>query len=295
VGEVKPRRDSKGPSQVAAYAGFLNQARPDKPGVYAISLSPRHYRILWSDPSGLSSSEDIQWDDLGPLISYVFSLYKPPEGHVKFDPTISLDDERDFMLSPRWTVKFRDKLYPLCKVIFVGLPWTCQSWIAISDTDNGRRIIKDQYQAKGRRYDEGELFDKLQRGHEDTPALGCVHVECHGVVEGIQTPNATTRRRKKRVVMTTIGESLYNCKSIFHFLKVMYDALEGLILLSFCVLFSKCSLAHRWILFAKGVLHRDISINNILLPDNNLLESKTLDISPRPKFIGEVLNPESVY
>jgi hypothetical protein len=78
VGEVKPVRDSKGPSQVAAYAGLLNQARPDKPGAYGISLSPRKYRVLWSDPSGLYSSEDFQWDDVGPLISYVFSLYNPP-------------------------------------------------------------------------------------------------------------------------------------------------------------------------------------------------------------------------
>jgi hypothetical protein len=53
VCELKPKRDSAGPSQVGAYAGLLNQARPDKPGVYCLSLSPRKYRVFWSDSSGL--------------------------------------------------------------------------------------------------------------------------------------------------------------------------------------------------------------------------------------------------
>src|SRR5262245_13205773 len=162
VGEVKPVRDLKGCSQVAAYAGLLNQARPDKPGSYCISLSPRQYRVLWSDPSGLHSSEDFRWDDVGPLISYVFSLYNPPQDHIKLDPTLTLDICRDSMLSPRWTVKFQGKVHRRCRVIFVGSPWTRQSWIAVSDSNLDRRIIKDQYQSEGRRYDEGELFDKLQ-------------------------------------------------------------------------------------------------------------------------------------
>jgi hypothetical protein len=228
AGEVKPRRDPDCPSQVAAYAGFLNQARPDKPGVYAISLSPQRYRLLWSDPSGLYSSGDIQWDNLEPLISYVFSLYDPPPGHLKHDPTVVLDRNRNSMLSPRWTVNFQGMVYPLCRVIFVGSPWTRQSWIAVSDTNNGQRIIKDQYQTEGRRYDEGELFDTLQQDMPDTRAPGCVHVEFHGFVGEVQTPIAETRRRKKRIVMTTVGESLYNCGSVFEFLKVMYDILEGM-------------------------------------------------------------------
>jgi hypothetical protein len=227
VGEVKPLLDSKGPSQVAAYAGLLNQARPDKPGVYCMSLSPRTYRILWSDPSGLHSSEDFQWDDIGPLIAYVFSLYNPPEDHIKLDSTVTLDMLRNAMLSPRWTVEFQRKVYRQCEVIFVGSPWTRQSWIAVSDTHVGRRIIKDQYQSEGRRYDEGQLFDKLQQDLPDTGAPGCVHVEAHGAVDGIHTPIASSRRQKKRLVMTTVGESLYHCKSVFDFLKVMYDALEG--------------------------------------------------------------------
>jgi hypothetical protein len=46
----------------------------DKPGVYCLSLSPWQYRILWSDLSELYFSDDFQWDNLEPLISYVFSL-----------------------------------------------------------------------------------------------------------------------------------------------------------------------------------------------------------------------------
>jgi len=297
VGEVKPARNSKGPSQVAAYAGLLNQARPDKPGAYGISLSPRKYRVLWSDPSGLYSSEDFQWDDVGPLISYVFSLYNPPQDHIKLDPTVTLDISRNFMLSPIWTVKFQGKVYLHCKVIFVGPPWTRQSWIAVSDADRDQRVIKDQYQSEGRHYDEGELFDKLQQDLPDSGAPGCVHVECHGAVEGIQTPIVATRRRKKRLVMTTVGESLYHCKSVFEFLKVMYDALEGvnLFISVQSSMYSEYLLVHRWILVAKRILHRDISINNILLSNAKLPESQVPDIYPLPKFIEEVLDPKSIF
>jgi hypothetical protein len=64
VGEVKPVRDLKGCSQVAAYAGLLNQARPDKPGSYCISLSPQQYRILWSD-----RPDFIRWRIFGGMTS----------------------------------------------------------------------------------------------------------------------------------------------------------------------------------------------------------------------------------
>jgi hypothetical protein len=120
VGEVKPLRDSKGPSQVAVYAGLPNQAHPDKPGVYCISLSPCKYHILWSDPSRLYLSKDFQWDNLIPLISYILSLYKLPKDHTNLDTTVTLDTCHNLMLSPRWTVKFQRKVYRDCRVIFIG-------------------------------------------------------------------------------------------------------------------------------------------------------------------------------
>jgi Fungal protein kinase len=51
-------------------------------------------------------------------------------------------------------------------------------------------------------------------------------------------------------------------------------------------------IAHRWVLNVKGILHRDISINNILLP---LEPTTTADIKSRPKFIDEILDSESGF
>jgi hypothetical protein len=107
-------------------------------------------------------------------------------------------------------------------------------WFSMDATDLDRRlgssdqqrIIKDQYQAEGRRFNEGELFDILQKDLPNNRAPGCVHVEHHGAV-GIQTPIAATQRQRMRMVMTTFGKSLYDCPSVFDLLKVMYDALEG--------------------------------------------------------------------
>jgi hypothetical protein len=275
---------------VGAYAGLLNQARPDKPGVYCLSLSPRQYRILWSDPSGLYSSVDFKWDNLKPLISYVFSLYTPPHHHIKLDNTITLDAHRDIMLSPRWTVQCQGETYPECRVICVGSPWTRQTWIAVSCSADRWRIIKDQYQTTGRRYDEGLLFDILQTDLANNRAPGCVHVERHGAVFGIQTPIAKTQRQKKHMVMTTFGKPIYDCTSVFEFLEVMYDTLEGETSLISVLLLYDLLIVHRWVLNVKGILHRDISINNILLP----LEPIAIDdIKCRPKFIDEILDSKS--
>jgi hypothetical protein len=132
VVEVKPPLDALGPAQVGAYAGFLNQARPDKPSVYCIHVSPRRYAIVWSDPSGLSSSEQFGWENTNPLAAYVFSLYQPPKDHIKVDASITLDQSSDVTNPPRWTVQFKGETHPGCRVLFVGSPWTRQSWIAIS-------------------------------------------------------------------------------------------------------------------------------------------------------------------
>ena len=227
VVELKQTKDAEGPSQVAAYAGFLNQARPDKPGVYCIYLSPREYCIVWNDPSGLFSSQPFTWAESNPLAAYVFSLYNPPRDHIKVDPSITLDESSDITGPPRWTVNFQGKTYPSCTVLFVGSPWTRQSWVAISadSAADGRRIIKDQYHARGRRFDEAGIFDILQSSGK--PAPGCVYVQCHGEVDGVFTANMASRRQKRRIVMETIGIPLYDCPSLFEFLKVMYDALEG--------------------------------------------------------------------
>lgn len=62
----------------------------------------------------------------------------------------------------------------------------------VSDDTDHVRIIKDQYQADGRCYDKGMLFDILQQDLPDNRAPGCVHVECHGAVVGVHTPVVAT-------------------------------------------------------------------------------------------------------
>ncbi|KAL4267392.1 hypothetical protein AB1N83_002342 [Pleurotus pulmonarius] len=67
------------------------------------------------------------------------------------------------------------------------------------------------------------------------------------------------------------------CKtpSIQHFLMAMYDILE----------------AHRWAVKKRNVIHRDISIGNILINPKDELKAD-LDESGRPIFINEVLTKE---
>ncbi len=69
--ECKPNSDD-GRAQVASYAYQLMESRPDVPGVYVMWARPSHYQILWSDAAGVVASKGIKWDNLKPMISYVY-------------------------------------------------------------------------------------------------------------------------------------------------------------------------------------------------------------------------------
>jgi hypothetical protein len=284
--EWKSLSDRSGLPQVLAYATAHTRARPDNPGVYALSASPSGYNLVWSDPAGHASGM-FHWSNIQPLIGYVYSLYSPPDDHNLHDPSITLKPS-DFYDPPKWRIQFNDVTYSDCEAIWVGPAGSRMTWVARSTSDPGK-VIKDSYRSVRRTYQESELIDQI---HESGRVGGWVvsidssQVERQG--NPIQTPLEHTRRVKQRLVMDGSGETLYQCRSIFHFLKVMYDVLEGppfypkLVIIS-----SKYFKAHRWAADKRKVLHRDISINNILVnPEVSPFEPS----DDRPKFIEEILD-----
>lgn len=252
--------------------------------------------MIWSDAAGHPSSLLYPWDDLKALVGYVYSLYSPPSDHVTVDSTIvrsPLTAEETHLDAPRWDITFADQTHTRCEVIFVGQPWTRMTWVARSEH---QIIIKDCYVSELRTWNEKQLLDHL---HKNGYVEGWAQFSASGDVKNgentIKTVGSNVVRTKTRSVMKTRGKAIYACPSVLHFLKVMYDVLEGTPApsgIDFDVQTLILLPAHRFAVADRRILHRDISISNILvLPKGIPTRSKTGD---RPKFIDEILDPRFV-
>ncbi|KAF9497834.1 hypothetical protein BDN71DRAFT_1444258 [Pleurotus eryngii] len=263
-----------GITQLAAYLGLANQARPDRVSLYGLITSPRGYQIQYSDAGGLTTSPFSDWEHLVPLASYVYTLYFPLPGRPHCDPSIIRSLTRTAG-KPTWDVTFKGETYPACEVKFVGGPWKRMTWVAQTAGDYPT-VIKDSYWAYGRTFKEGELYDILQS--DGKPAPGFVRVITHGDVFYEEGPITSINiephvyRVKTRLVMGTSGDPLAKTPSIQHFLMAMYDILE----------------AHRWAVRKRNVIHRDISIGNIIINPKDKSNAHLNEIG-RPIFINEVL------
>ncbi|KAJ8694358.1 hypothetical protein PTI98_009282 [Pleurotus ostreatus] len=226
--EEKGKLDkNKGPRQSGAYLAFATQCRPDLVGMYGMSISPVGYVLQYSCASGLQTSGEFPWADIGPLVSYVYTLYVPHPGFASRDPSVTLADNGDTLGSPSWNIRDGDKVYENCVVKVVGDPWHRMTWVA--RVGNTPITIKDSYRDAHGSFKEGELYDIL---HKQGPAPGFLRVKKEYEVEWkkscpIRVTVDTSTRIKTRLIMHTWGESLRKCPSLIDFLKCMYDILEG--------------------------------------------------------------------
>ncbi|KAJ8699012.1 hypothetical protein PTI98_005651 [Pleurotus ostreatus] len=275
--EEKREADSQdGPAQSAAYLAFANQSRPDMVGMYGISISPKGYVIQYSCPAGLETSEEFKWNDITPLLSYIYTLYIPRRDFPSRDLSISLADSADPLGTPTWNIRDGDKVYENCAVKVVGDPWRRMTWVARVGTSP--ITIKDSYRDAHASFREGELYDILQR---EGPAPGFLRVkkEYDVLCERGRPITVTVRRTtriKTRLIMHTWGESLRKCPSLIDFAKCMYDILE----------------AHRWAVLERNILHRDISHGNIFVQAEDFKEEDEKEFAGkelRPIFVNEIL------
>ncbi|KAJ8519584.1 hypothetical protein ONZ45_g3491 [Pleurotus djamor] len=264
-----------GPTQCATYLGLLNQARPDLVTVLGVAISPLGYVIQCSNPSGMDSSKVFAWKELKPLISYVYTLYDPAEPHLHFDTTVRLSRGVSIDAAPRWDVTSGGTTYVGCEVRMVGDPWHRMSWVVVSPSDPPY-IIKDSYPSRDSSFGEGELYDTL---HDAGFVLGFAdvvnyhEVESHGFAITVEADGYT--RTKTRIVLATSGDVLYKCPTVVTFINIMYDVLE----------------AHRFAVKNRNILHRDISIGNILINPKQARDIQNIyKGADRPKFISEVFS-----
>ncbi|KAI0634265.1 hypothetical protein C8Q77DRAFT_1056439 [Trametes polyzona] len=269
--EAKPILKEGGP-QCATYLYRVQQARPDRPGIYGLYAKPGFFQILYSSPVGVRASTRSDWTkkpdlgesgleqpecqlDLGLLCAYVYSLYDPPDHLFLYDRTITWSEASNHLFGPpTWNIKAGGHLYSGAMIAFIGYAWGRRTTVFRVARDGlPPVVIKEYYLDSERRYEESDLLAQI---HAPGFAHGVVRVvSAEDVQLGdertiiFQEPGSQATKFKRRLVLADTGLDLEQARSVNDLLKTFYDVLE----------------VHRTIARERRVLHRDMSIFNILM------------------------------
>ncbi|OBZ76719.1 hypothetical protein A0H81_03221 [Grifola frondosa] len=252
------------------------------------------------------------WSDLTFLACFLYSLYCPPEGHVLHDMSITVEGTGGNPLAPpEWTITSGHQIYEHCHIKYVGHALGRRT--TVFETPKSVEefaIIKEYYRDDKHLYEEDKLIEGI---HSEGLFPGVVRLISSKTVtiqrndanatlqkdskvsnvsfkkarrfSSTPKPIATSRqakkdkeltvvhRTKRRLVMGSRGESLRRAKNVHDLLKAIYDILE----------------VHRNVAMKRGVLHRDMSLHNILMyPEHREIQGKCIMENP-PKFIDDLL------
>ncbi|KAI0324375.1 hypothetical protein GY45DRAFT_1331625 [Cubamyces sp. BRFM 1775] len=243
--------EAGGRAQATRYAFKLQQARPDRPGVYVLSIKPQHFQVVFSSPVGVTASEHALWTNLPALCSYVYSLYDPPDGHFLYDPTITWREPTP-LGAPVWDIVTTNRRFTGAKLIFVGDPWARRTTVfRVEKKGSPTLMLKESYLDCGRRFQEYELLEQV---HEEgyLPGVLCPLGHEFVVADGREIvfhgPQSMTRK-KHRIWCADVGFELTLAESVNDLLKAVYDALE----------------VHRTMACERRILHRDMSFFNVFM------------------------------
>lgn len=266
-----------------AYAVFMSQ--PCRRFVVAISLAHQEFRLHLFDRSGAihSLGHNLHKSaDLFARLMYVFAFGSPAT--LGFDPTFV-----NSSLSPSILHRPRtDSALQISRLIYIGDdPYTVVQPIFISHLIRGRAtsswlvkrsrtsyVIKDYWTHTGRKVTEEHILGRIS-GMRGVPTLvKAWTVQIAGVDEttDLLRPTFLTRnmefetRIHRRLLMTPVGEPLINFGSLQELVSILIDIVHGkhtALLLILNLTFSL--LVHFTLVDVCCILHRDISLNNILL------------------------------
>ncbi|KAI0325367.1 hypothetical protein GY45DRAFT_1261007 [Cubamyces sp. BRFM 1775] len=253
--EAKTERDrAKALPQAGSYIYHMLQGRPDRPGYYGLTVTPKYFKVLYGSPIGFVTSNLIPWTEIDKLCAYIYSLYDPPVGHILYDRTITWQEPKASLFgAPSWTITVEEHIYRGAELIFLGYPFGRRTTIFRVRRDGFPPvIIKEYYLDSGRRFEESDLLSHI---HAEGFVPGVVRavsaetVESDGEAIVFRNPSNSATRTKRRIVLADAGVDLEYAKSVNDILKAAYDALE----------------IHRTVAKHRRVLHRDMSLFNILM------------------------------
>ncbi|PPQ85293.1 hypothetical protein CVT25_010066 [Psilocybe cyanescens] len=200
-----------------------------------------------------------------------------------YDPGKFKDNRYKIMFNPQW----QECEYTLSLQMSSGRPLPCNKFKAIYAsspfatttyifatsepiTINNRlmRVVKDQY-CRVTRFDEPEILKHIHKEREIPGVVELLHDEewetpiSPMLSNREETPMSSNRRVKRRLGLSQRGSEFMSIKTVKAMLEAAYDILE----------------VTRYLRFKRNVLHRDLSVSNIVV-------NATSDASDTPFNIG---------
>ena len=263
---------SQGLLQAASYLKLLLQAWPDRVYVQGFYADKQGVTLLIGSADSIKRSPKLNLsvpDNVLLLHASVKRLASPHSSML--DPSI-----KRTVISDRWVFNIT--------LTIEGSPSVdCRGYkISKAHDSAGRRthifensatparvnnipipIIKDQYLHPNRRFDEAGIIHHIHK-HGNVP--GVIYLaHSQNVVQADGLPICCGDRNKRRVCLAECGKPFMDLKTPMEVLKVIYDVLESKSqTLSHTVFLNSPQTATRVLYKARKVLHRDISIGNIM-------------------------------
>ncbi|KAJ8483022.1 hypothetical protein ONZ51_g4988 [Trametes cubensis] len=280
VVEVQDRgQQAEGRRQAFSHIHHILQARPDRPACYGMSATQHSFQLFYGSSLGLRATALIPWTDLKTLCAYVYSLYDPPDGHIldnrKTEWSYPADSPSN-LGSSVWKLTLDGQAYDDARIVFSGYPFGRRTNVfCIDRVAKSPTIIEQYYIKNSRRCNEA---DELARIHADGDVPGVTRVVASEIVMPVNDVEAIVLNKsstpKQRLVFDDFGMALTYAKSVNDLLKAVYDVLE----------------VHRTVAAKRQILHRDVSLLNILMYPQRPPSCNTSWIMDMPTFIDEVMS-----
>lgn len=272
VAEHKKQGTQQGLAQLASYMSSLRRYRPDLPTVYGYTIAKGKIQIAGLNACEMFVSAPEPWSTSSPWVAYVSLVYRSVN-----DRDNRFNYATSQTLFYRWDVRHGSDHFAVAPFHISRPPGriTFASFQLLpvhQDHDDGQMqdfflnreaqgFWKLSSQDAKSRWHEGDLLDYVHR---------------KGWVPGVARHESVIRdpqdraisgggmeRVKESILLRSIGEPLSRCATPRELLYVLYDALEGTKRSLPLLRIDKHASAHAH-MCDLGVLHRDISWNNVL-------------------------------
>ncbi|KAJ2928037.1 hypothetical protein H1R20_g9046, partial [Candolleomyces eurysporus] len=245
--------------RVAIYARQLFIHQPNRRFVRVLFLTGQHLRLFHFDRSGAQYTPSIDINqDPNVFVRLVLGLSSPNESDIGLDPSIQWRIENGRKVGGALITRGTDNaeiVYPLLSVdpFFrrSNIRGRCTTCWRVSDPASGEELlVKDSWRA-------GHSISEYAHLQEALGIPGVVQMVSHepdrGQTKGLRGfgnvfPGDFENRMETRLVMKCYGDPIVEFTSAKQLLCALRDAIAG----------------HKE-LFKKGTLHRDVSIQNVVL------------------------------
>ncbi|KAF5341253.1 hypothetical protein D9611_005963 [Ephemerocybe angulata] len=246
--------------QAALYSKYIFMTQPNRNYVRTLIVTERSFRLVHHDRSGFYVSPLINMHQHPhTFVRVVLGLSSPREAVLGFDTSVQWTCDPATGRKSAGTIETVDEngqtiVYqlqmdrpPLIREALCGRGTTC--WYATHPDTGEEVLIKDAWREADKPSEF--VFLKAARGVEGVVQMHSFQDRCAETKEYRPSDFVCkdfVARIKSRVVMQVYGQSLEHFTSRFQAISALRDAIHG----------------HRGLL-AKSILHRDVSLQNILM------------------------------